>query len=215
MHPRSSQGPPGQIVLSRRERKKERTRQEIHGAAMKLFTRSGYDAVTIEAICDAADVARGTFFLHFPTKAALLTEFGRDIAAQFVDGRDEARGSARDELLSLCELLSARWIADAEIMGPMLREFIASADSPAAPGSERDGGLVELIEEIVRRGQELGEFNPGLHPRLAVAVFLSTSAAILSGAVYDANARPEQVRDQFLEAVLHGLENSLQRTRAN
>src|SRR6266850_5733877 len=62
---------------SRRERKKERTRQEIYRAAMELFLARGFDAVTIEEICQTADVAKGTFFLHFPTKDAFLLEYGQ------------------------------------------------------------------------------------------------------------------------------------------
>src|SRR5260221_11582476 len=64
------------IAGSRRERKKERTRQEIYRAAMEWFLARGFDAVTIEEICQTADVAKGTFFLHFSTKDALLIEYG-------------------------------------------------------------------------------------------------------------------------------------------
>ncbi len=71
---------------SRRARKKERTRAQIYGAAMQLFLARGYDAVTIEEICAAADVARGTFFLHFPTKDALLGEYGRQASAELRRG---------------------------------------------------------------------------------------------------------------------------------
>jgi AcrR family transcriptional regulator len=42
---------------SRRDRKRERTRGEIYSAAMNLFLRRSFEAVTIEEICDAADVA--------------------------------------------------------------------------------------------------------------------------------------------------------------
>src|SRR5262245_13297237 len=64
--------------LGRRARKKARTRQAIYDAAMALFLERGYGAVTVEDVCRAADVAKGTFFLHFPTKDALLAEYGRE-----------------------------------------------------------------------------------------------------------------------------------------
>ena len=67
--------------LSRRARKKERTRHEIYAAALSLFAARGFDAVSVEQICQAADVARATFFLHFHTKSALLFEFSRLLSA--------------------------------------------------------------------------------------------------------------------------------------
>src|SRR5258707_15101424 len=69
LHPKAS-------AVSRRERKKGRTRADIYNAAMNLFLKRGFDSVTIDDICDAADVARATFFLHFPAKETLLVEYG-------------------------------------------------------------------------------------------------------------------------------------------
>ena len=83
--------------VTRRARKKQRTRREIFDAAMGLFDRRGFDAVTIEQICRAADVARGTFFLHFPSKAALLFEFNRRLAAELAERLREPRDSAVGE----------------------------------------------------------------------------------------------------------------------
>ncbi len=118
-------------VSTRRARKKERTRQEIFSAAMELFAARGFEAVTIEAICAAADVARGTFFLHFPSKAALLWEWNRQVADEFRAGLAEPRGSAVDELRELVEHISLRLEAQADGMAGLLREFFATP--PACP----------------------------------------------------------------------------------
>ncbi|PYP30001.1 MAG: TetR/AcrR family transcriptional regulator, partial [Gemmatimonadetes bacterium] len=48
--------------VSRRERKKEETKERIFKAAFALFKHKGVDATTVEEICDKADVAKGTFF---------------------------------------------------------------------------------------------------------------------------------------------------------
>jgi len=79
---------------SRRERKKERTRQEIYRVAMELFVARGFAAVTIEDICHAADVAKGTFFLHFPTKDALLLEYGEQVSGELEEILSDHRGGA-------------------------------------------------------------------------------------------------------------------------
>jgi AcrR family transcriptional regulator len=204
--PAASAAPePAAAPLSRRERKKQRTRREIYEASMDLFDRHGFDAVTIEQICAGADVARATFFHHFPTKSALLFEFHRAIAAELAERLCEPRGDAAAELRMMVEVVAERWLAHAEVMSAMLREF-ASTPMTAAEMEAEAQDLRELVEGVVRRGQERGEFRRSIDPRLAAAVFLSTAAAILSGSVYRRDAiAPEQVREQFLEAVLHGL----------
>ncbi len=61
-----------ELELSRRERKKEETRERIFKAACKLFRDKGFEATTIDEIAEKADVAKGTFFNYFPRKEAVL-----------------------------------------------------------------------------------------------------------------------------------------------
>lgn len=57
----------------RREKRKQQTRIKIEDAAYRLFKEHGIEDTSIEQICEHADVARRTFYGHYPNKQALLS----------------------------------------------------------------------------------------------------------------------------------------------
>lgn len=61
---------------SRRDRKKNQTRDALTAAALRLAAERGVEQVTVEEIADAADVSARTFFNYFSSKDEAIT--GRD-----------------------------------------------------------------------------------------------------------------------------------------
>lgn len=186
---------------SRRARKKDRTRAEIFRSAMDLFAARGFDAVTVEQICAAADVARGTFFLHFPSKAALLVEWNGELAGELAGRLRDPRDSALFQYRTLVELLGEHWRRRPDATRALLAELLGARGSGGEP-PERD--LRALVESVVRRGQERGEFRRNVSPRVASAAFLATCAAVFSDEAQRRDAA-EARRNELLHALLHGL----------
>ncbi|MCP3987368.1 MAG: TetR/AcrR family transcriptional regulator [bacterium] len=190
---------------TRRERKKQQTRRGIYDAAMALFRDRGFDAVTVESICAAADVARGTFFHHFPSKAALAYEFGNRVATEFSKHRADSPTHAVAELQALVDFMIESLVADRGVLQVMIREFFSNPSALEA-ARERGRDFPNLIEEIVHRGQLRGELRRGIDPRLASAMLLSTASAILSGSVFQPGELDEaQIREQYFDLTFHGL----------
>src|ERR1700675_187520 len=67
---------PGRQAPADGGQRSERTRAAIREAANGLFMKHGVDNTTVDAICAAAGVSKGTFYLYFHRKEDLLLEYG-------------------------------------------------------------------------------------------------------------------------------------------
>ncbi|MDH5566702.1 MAG: TetR/AcrR family transcriptional regulator, partial [Myxococcales bacterium] len=161
---------------------------------MRLCAARPFAVITIEEICAAADVARGTFFLHFRGKAALREALDRDLARALRARLGGPRGSALSELRVLAEVLVAQPPRACLAPAPTRRDREQPAPSP----------LHELAEEVVRRGQRRGELRRNVSARLAAVLLISACDAV--GGDPAARGGPTaEARNEILHAVLHGL----------
>src|SRR3990167_4329719 len=62
----------GRSLRALRLRTERRT--QILGVAREMFASRGYHETSIQDLLDRADIARGTFYLHFDSKRAIFDE---------------------------------------------------------------------------------------------------------------------------------------------
>lgn len=86
------------------DRRVARTREMLQHALISLILKKGYETITIEEICDAANVGRSTFYAHYTSKddlkrsgldnhvRRLLVDRQRDALAKPGDIRDRSLG---------------------------------------------------------------------------------------------------------------------------
>jgi AcrR family transcriptional regulator len=166
-------------AASRRDRKRERTRGEIYSAAMSLFLRRGFETVTIEEICDSADVARATFFLHFPAKEALLTEYGMRANQALAELIRASHGSATATLKAALKMLAERAMQQPEVVRLHVRELLSRPPVFLESHQEQTENLVSLIAAVIGRGQAAGEFRRKIEPALAAVALCATYFALI------------------------------------
>jgi len=63
--------------VSRKE-KSEKTKNAIYKSAEELFTKYGYSGTSVESIVKSADLSKGSFYVHFESKDALIANLVND-----------------------------------------------------------------------------------------------------------------------------------------
>ncbi len=80
-------------------KRKTKTRSAILTAAVALFYEKGYQLTTVQEITNAAKVAKGTFFNHFPTKESILHALAEERLMGLAQYREEDITSSSYDLL--------------------------------------------------------------------------------------------------------------------
>ena len=60
---------------SRRERKKQDTRQRIVKIAMYFFRKQGFESTTMEQIAEEVDISKATLYNYFPVKESIISDY--------------------------------------------------------------------------------------------------------------------------------------------
>ncbi|WP_054636176.1 TetR/AcrR family transcriptional regulator [Thalassobacillus sp. C254] len=69
----------------KRSEKKEQTRKKIIKEAVNLFREKGFEQTTVQEITEAAEVAKGTFFNHFPTKESVMQALAEQRSIRWIN----------------------------------------------------------------------------------------------------------------------------------
>jgi AcrR family transcriptional regulator len=180
-----------------RERKKQRTREQIIEAAMGLFAERGYQATTIADIATAADVAPRTFFSYFPSKEAVVFHtVDRDLDGLASALRDRLPDeTAFDALRRWIDGMYDNWTAEED--EAVLRKRLCREDEGL---TNFQGGVMARIQELLLEAiaRDLDEPQDSLRPRLVAAAAM----AALHSLDNTLDEKPDQhVRETKTEAL--------------
>lgn len=150
-----------------RQRRKDARPSEIVDAALRLFVERGFAATRLEDVAECAGISKGTLYLYFDNKEALLAEAVRRDIGPLID--DFAQ-RMRDPALSasaLIESLMRRWwsvinrvpmrgipklmISESGNFPDLAAHFVQRFIAPMQDG---------VVASVIRRGIASGEFAP-------------------------------------------------------
>ncbi|MFK4069289.1 TetR family transcriptional regulator [Streptomyces sp. NPDC029674] len=188
--------------LPLRERKKLRTRQALVDTALDLFTDRGFDGVTLDALCDAVDVSKRTFFRTFSSKEDVAMAPTQDLWAAFLEELEEVEPATgqplfdvlRDALLAALGRMPADGWAHRMLLSRRLAARTPSMDAHGLAFCDRTSRAALVV---ARRRFAL----PGggdLRPRLAVDVLVAAFHRALEAWALESWAKePDPTRDRL------------------
>jgi AcrR family transcriptional regulator len=181
-----------------RERKKQRTREAIIEAALRLFDERGFEHTTIADIAEAADIAPRTFFGYFRSKEDVaFADFPADFEALAGRLRDRDENETAIEALRsfIAEALEQANLADEREL--CRKRVIKQSEVLDAHRRALMGRMEDLLAEALARdfGNQPGDLRPPMIASAAVAALGSLDKTGIS----DAQAPPS--RDEALAMI--------------
>lgn len=172
----------------RREQDRERRRQDILRAARVVFAQAGFRRATVEEIARRAEVAKGTIYLYFDTKEAILADLVlealAELQAQLIAASDGRPLLHPDDKL--------RAMADAylafTVRAPDYYRLLTAFDGGqvAANISAERGELIlaasnrtlDLVTQAVADGMALGIFPRGNAQHAATVLWAALNGTL-------------------------------------
>ena len=155
--------------------------REVHdriiAAATERFAARGVEAVKVDEICHAADIAQKTFFNHFPTKHHLMREIAEGFLQALVALLETARaegGTTGQQLERFLALVAT----EIERGGPMQRTFVMEVirlvhDDPRDVEKSRQlyDAFGALLRDGVRKGHTTTAYPVPVLSEVVVGTF--------------------------------------------
>lgn len=139
-----------------------KTKRLLYECAIELFQEKGYDNVSVDEIVKKAGMAKGTFYIYFGSKAAIITQMLQEyddyyntVAARMDPG---VPASERLELmvLSSCQFTKESIGMDL-IRALYMEQLLPGRSEQDALNSNR--ALYRIIHELLAEGQRTGVYR--------------------------------------------------------
>lgn len=167
-----------ELEVSRRERKKDETRERIFKEAIRLFRDRGFEKTTIDDITERADVAKGTFFNYFPKKEGVLAYLSEKRLVALEETAEAMLASNKpvsEKLIGIYLHAASAYEDDRELSRYVLNELMSRSFGPSEETGLRWEQLVlKVIEQGIASGELRRDLDPVRAESLLASVYMAT-----------------------------------------
>jgi AcrR family transcriptional regulator len=168
--------------MTKRSIDAQKTKEKIYNVSLNLFSKRGYNQVTVEQISKYAGVAKGSFYTHFQSKESVLIELFHRIDAHYievfkhVDKNETALNKLRIFINTMCNYCN-------DVCGIDTMRIIYANQINNSPHikilNNYDRSFYYFIHDFVREGQMNGEFRTDIKEKDLVDLIARHCRSIL------------------------------------
>ena len=148
---------------SRRERRKQEIRAKIIESAIQLFEQQGIDPVTLEQICELAEISRPTFYSYYKSKQELLFALGEKLwlnVANEVTAHSLARQDSTIQTIEAFLKVTRQEIAKyGRLERELIRHSMNRDGNEASKNSQMLKAMTALFESLYKEGRRKGDIG--------------------------------------------------------
>jgi len=169
-------------MSSIREEKKRKTRKAILDAAIKLFSRNGYENTRVEDLAQEAGIGKGTIYGYFKTKSEIFLAFCEDeIEHVFAVENNKSSDSPLAQKLQKLFMRQFRYVTRNNEFGRIVaREMTFPKEVTYAMSKKLEERYISAIGDILQKAIVRNELRSDLELFYVVGHFYSLYLILLS-----------------------------------
>lgn len=184
-------------------------REMILDAAVRVFARQGYAGTRVDDVAREAGIAKGSVYLYFDSRDALLVAASEAYAARSRAVLQQARGGtgpALEQLAALVRSVVAMMAEEPEVTR-ILIDLWAAGSQEAGPAVDMPAEYREyraVIAELLARAEAEGTVRPGVGAGHAAVVVGAIEGCLLQWIV-DPALPIAELAEPIIEVCVEGL----------
>jgi len=192
------------------------TREQLLSKALKVFSKKGYAATTLEDIAREAEVTRGAIYWHFGGKAELYNTLIREYSNRggAIMQQAASEGGTLTDILRRVFVRQLRAVEEDSALRALMElqlfktGLVAELEEGRQQQIEGSVGLVEMLAGIMGQGVQAGLLRSDVDPKEMAQAYL----AFQNGLIHLWLISPDQFSlkksaESFANILMAGLQN--------
>ena len=180
-----------------------KTKRRIFECSMKLFAEKGYDATSVEEITAVSGIAKGTLYYHFEKKEDILNvllEDGMNLLKNSIEIKTKECETYLDKIKAVI-LVQIKVIVKYENFINLIFSQMWGKEEKNIKCRNFVFEYINILENIVAKGIEAGEFYKGNVQAIASGIFGVTCSSLIYRMKVEKEVDIKQIYEGFIATV--------------